>query len=324
MKNCITLFSLLLLFVSCKKETNTGFNKKDKSEQESNKVQISQNVQHDLKLAPVDFLEKKYKNSGYNLPDSSPTFPNYSFTDKDLGMFSVNFIGKTALIQDYWSVTNSKGFFSQFEDIDRAMDNSKLISEKVDQILNQKMSDYFIIADFLPKESVLKYFNDGSGEFELKKDAYTYFYIYENNRWVFIKRLLTNKIDKEGILLYNDLLSDKLKKVISIAEKFQGKFIAEADGEYTENGVGHTTYYFTITKYGIVLKSEAFNGDFLCQGNYKGIEKNDILELYYDENDNRCKKGTPNYFIKKDRDSYFIKGIGGEGTIKEWIKLDKK
>lgn len=323
MKKLIKLSALLLLFNSCKKEVINDL-EKNKKNQVFLQNKISENIISDYTLPPINFLEEKYKSNGYNLPDSSPTFPNYSFADKDLGMFTVNFIGKTELIQDYWSISNSKGFFSQFEDIDRAMDNSKLISQKVNQILNQKMSDYFIIADFLPKESVLKYFNDGSGEFELKKDAYTYFYIYENKRWFFIKRLLTNKIDKEGILLYNDLLSDKVKKAISIAEKFQGKFIAEADGEYTENGVGHTTYYFIITKNGITLKSEAFNGDFVCQGNYKGIEKNNILELYYDENDNRCKKSDPNYFIKKDGDSYFIKGIGGEGTIKKWIKMDKK
>ena len=143
------------------------------------------------------------------LPDSDsslPTFPCYSFFDKNLGGFNVNFIGKSELIQDYWNVSNSKGFFSQFEDIDKAVNNSKLISEKVNQVLNQNKNDYFIIANFLPKESILKYLDDGSGDFELKKDAYTFFYIYENNKWVFIKKLLTNKIEKEGILLYNDLL----------------------------------------------------------------------------------------------------------------------
>jgi hypothetical protein len=322
----LSLF-LVLVLISCKQEIKNDFNKIDNKAQELSKSEIYKNTDDDFKIAPVDFLEEKYKSNGYSLPDDSsslPTFPCYSFFDENLGVFGVNFIGKSELIQDYWNISNPKGFFSQFENIDRAMDNSKLISEKVNDVLNKKTNDYFIIADFLPKESVLKYFNDGSGDFELKKDAYTYFYIYENSKWFFIKKLLTNKIDKEGILLYNDLLGNKLKKTIQIAEKFQGQFMIDVEGEYTSGGIGHTTYYFTITKDEIVLKSEAFKGNFLCQGKYKGIQKNNILELYYNENDNRCEKTIPNYLIKKYGEKYFIKGVGGEGTINKWIKIDRK
>ncbi|KIC02681.1 hypothetical protein OA88_07050 [Flavobacterium sp. JRM] len=318
------LVLLLIVFIGCKPETKNDLDKTKNKDQELSKNQISKNGSEDFKSAPVDFLEEKYKNNGYSLPDYSPTFPTYSFSNKELGIFSVNYIGKSELIQDYWNVSNSKGFFSQFENIDRAMGNSKLISDKVSQILNDKINDYFIIADFLPKESISEYYNDGSGDFELKKDAYSYFYIYENNKWVFIKKLLTNKIDKEGISLYSDLLGDRLKKRTPITEKFLGKFEANTEGEYTTEGTGHTTYYFTITTNGIVLKSEAFRGDFLCEGNYKAVEKDNILELYYNENDDRCKQSKPNYRIKKDGKEYFIKGVGGEATYNEWVKMDKK
>lgn len=316
---------LLVVFLSCKPDTKNDFNRTKNNDQEISKNQISKNDGDDFKSAPVDFLEKKYKGNGYNLPDYSPTFPTYSFSDKKLGIFSVNYIGKSELIQGYWNVSNSKGFFAQFEDINQTLSNSKLINDKVNQILKDKINDYFIIASFLPNESISKYFNDGSGDFELKKDAYTYFYIYENNKWVFIKKLLTNKIDKEGILLYNDLLlNDKVKFTTQITEKFSGNFEVGIESELTNDGTGHTTYYFTITKNGIVLKSQAFMGNFLCEGNYKGVEKDNVLEIYYNEKDDRCRQSKPNYYIKKEGEKYFIKGVGGEESINEWIKLDKK
>lgn len=128
--------------------------------------------------------------------------------------------------------------------------------------------------------------------------------------------------DQEIYNLLNQL-NDKAKLSTPITEKFLGKFEANTEGELTSEGTGRTTYYFTITTNGIVLKSEAFKGDFLCEGNYKGVEKDNILELYYNENDDRCKQSKPNYLIKKDGEKFFIKGVGGEGTINEWIKIDK-
>ncbi|RKR11623.1 ankyrin repeat protein [Flavobacterium sp. 90] len=126
--------------------------------------------------------------------------------------------------------------------------------------------------------------------------------------------------------IYNLLnqLSDKAKSSAPIAEKFQGEFEVSTKGELTNEGTGSTTYHFTITTNGIVLKSEAFGGDFLCEGNYKGVEKEGVLELYYNENDDRCKQSKPNYRIKKDGEKYFIRGVGGEGTYNEWVKIDKK
>lgn len=126
--------------------------------------------------------------------------------------------------------------------------------------------------------------------------------------------------------IYNLLnqLNDKAKLSTPIAEKFQGEFEVSTKGELTNEGTGSTTYHFTITTNGIVLKSEAFRGDFLCEGNYTGVENEGILELYYNENDDRCKQSKPNYRIKKDGEKYFIRGVGGEGTYNEWVKIDKK
>ncbi|WP_264554335.1 hypothetical protein [Flavobacterium sp. N503310] len=46
--------------------------------------------------------------------------------------------------------------------------------------------------------------------------------------------------------------------------------------------------------------------------------------MYYDREDDRCLKLDPTYLIKRENDNFFIKGIGGEGTINDWIKMDKE
>ncbi|MFB9079041.1 hypothetical protein ACFFLS_09915 [Flavobacterium procerum] len=217
---------LVFLFVfsisSCKNNDQPKATKETPKAVIKDKMVVAEDtIVNDYPTAPVDFLEEKYKKNGFVLPDGlgpSPTIPGYTFFDKNLGGFSICYIGKSKLIQDYWSVSNSEGFFGQFENIDQAMYDLKDISNKVSQVLKNKPNDYYIIADFLPKEAIAKYYNDESGEFDLKDNACTYFYIYENNKWVFIKKLLTNTITDPGLSLYNDLLlfhKSKKEKLIS-------------------------------------------------------------------------------------------------------------
>lgn len=323
-----TIASLLFAFFGCKSdvksETANHAILEYEKKLDSSKIEVPEDLSIDYPIPPINFLEEKYKKKGYFLPDNTPSFPSYTFFDKSLGGFSVNYVGKSKLIQDYWNVNNSAGFFSQFETIDKAFENSKQLSDKVRELLKNKQGDYYIVATFLPKEAISKYYDDGSEEFDLKNNAYTYFYIYENNNWIFIKKLLTHKIAGQGLSLYNDLLLfHKFKKIKSVSDTFKGVFKAEIEGEYTTDGVGHTTYYFTITENDIVLKAEVLRGDFVCEGNYKGIQKNDILELYYSQTDDRCKNLSPTYLIKKEKEKFFIKGVGGEGNINNWIELKK-
>lgn len=323
-KKVLFLFLVSIITISCKKEKQEPIKEIPTEIQKVAKVETYDDTNKDFTIAPVDFLDEKYRTSGYILQDHAPTFPTYICFDEGLGGFNVNYIGKSALIQYKWSRDYSASYFSQFKDleIDGESNKAKQVNEIVTKILKQELKDYYIVADFLPKEAIREYMNDGSGEFELKENAQTYFYVYENNKWVFIKKLPTMKIKKEGVALYNDLLLfHKLKNLKPIAEKFQGKFRAEVDGEVTMNETGHTTYYFTITENQIDLKSEAFRGDFVCEGNYKGIQEDNILELYYDRNDERCIKLEPTYSIKKEGDDFFIKGIGGVARENDWIKM---
>ncbi|URM38798.1 hypothetical protein [Flavobacterium anhuiense] len=324
MKKILMLLILLLILSCTKNQTKDNKIRETPYKIDSSKTESSEELSIDYPVPPVNFLEEKYKKNGYFLPDNNPSFPSYTFFDKSLGGFSVNYVGKSKLIQDYWNVNNSTGFFSQFENIDIAFEDSKQLGDKIRDILSNKPNDYYVVANFLPKEAISKYYDDGSGEFDLKDKAYTYFYIYENNNWTFIKKILTQKLAGQGISLYNDLLLfHKFKNIKPFQEIFQGTFKVETEGEYTTNGEGHTTYYFTITENKIVLKAEAFKGDFVCEGNYKGIQENDILGLYYNETDNRCISLSPTYLIKKEKDKFFIKGVGGEGTINNWIELKK-
>ncbi|QYS85575.1 hypothetical protein JJC03_10165 [Flavobacterium oreochromis] len=80
-------------------------------------------------------------------------------------------------------------------------------------------------------------------------------------------------------------------------------------------------YQIDISEHGISLHE--VNRDF-CGGSYKGIEKDNKLELYYiQDKDERCVRVNSNYTIKKEGEKFYIKGIGGEGTFHQWIELNK-
>ncbi|MFD1605498.1 hypothetical protein ACFSJW_02770 [Flavobacterium artemisiae] len=320
-KRTIYLFLLSFVIFSCKKETKEVSKTIVKTQKNGKKkiADVPATVYKDYTTAPVDFFDDKYKTEGFQFNDGSLS---YTFSDENLGSFMVTYIGKSWEFRDYWDIDNSKGFFAELKKNKIDNEDKKIIGDRANQVLKRELDNYNVFVDFYPKEAILDYSNK-FGELTLKKDAYRYFYIYENNEWFFVKRLLHSTIERKQIDVFTDVfLSHKLKDIKPITEKFHGKFEAGADGEYTNDGVGHTTYYFTITADKIDLKSIAYRGDFVCEGEYKGIENDDILELYYDREDHRCKYLRPAYMIKKEGDDFFIKGIGGEGTINNWIKMN--
>lgn len=75
-----------------------------------------------------------------------------------------------------------------------------------------------------------------------------------------------------------------------------------------------TCYEITITS---GLASIEANTS-LCKGNYriKQTQNNEINLI--NENDENY-----SFKIKKENNTYFIKGVGGEATFNEWIQLDK-
>lgn len=109
----------------------------------------------------------------------------------------------------------------------------------------------------------------------------------------------------------------------TINSKFIGHFSVTQTTEETTTGTAFIKYSFSIKKDKAILVTETYQEPIICNGDYKTLEKNDILELYYSGNEKNCKSAIPNFKIKKENNTYFIKGVGGEATFNEWIQLDK-
>ena len=105
--------------------------------------------------------------------------------------------------------------------------------------------------------------------------------------------------------------------------EFQGEFSSTVETEETTSGTANITYSFVINDTIAVLTTNTYHEPIRCNGNYKIIEKNSILELYYAGNDKNCKSENANFKIKKENNKYFVKGLGGEATINDWIPCSK-
>ncbi|MBF8458385.1 hypothetical protein IV494_14470 [Kaistella sp. G5-32] len=134
--------------------------------------------------------------------------------------------------------------------------------------------------------------------------------------------LLSCKTTENKATTLNDPSS--LENLQFINPKFQGQYSVKQEIEETTTGTSFITYSFSIEKDNVLLKTNTYHEPIICNGHYKAVEHNNILELYYLGNEGNCKSGTPNFQIKKDENKYFIKGVGGEGTINQWVVLQKK
>ncbi|MEY8758752.1 hypothetical protein [Chryseobacterium tongliaoense] len=107
--------------------------------------------------------------------------------------------------------------------------------------------------------------------------------------------------------------------------KFQGEFSSTVETEETTSGTASITYHFNIKNNVAVLTTTTYHEPIRCNGNYMVVENNNnnFLELYYSGSEKSCKSKNPNFTIKNDNNTYFIKGLGGEATFNEWIKLSK-
>ena len=322
MQKKIILYALFFVVInSC----NSQNNKSQLPKLTSKEGLIVNKKAYKYDTAPLNFLDRKYLKNGFYLPDASPSYPTLSFFDKRLGGFSVYYIGKTPYEQYLWNTTNSNGFFEQFTNIQEAIADRKLINKKVEDVLKSREQEYYILASFLPLEAIAKYYNDGSGDFDIKEDAYIYFYLYKNSKWVLIKKTKAKSINKEGISLYNSIILEYLlKRTSPIKPEYQGYYSVSVETEATTTGMASIAYYFTITKDKINLETNTSHEPITCNGEYKAIEKDNILELYYIGNDETCKSLEPLFKIKKENNQYYILGVGGEATNGTWQLLERK
>ena len=121
-------------------------------------------------------------------------------------------------------------------------------------------------------------------------------------------------------------LNKKESKLSSnfISANFTGKFTKYIETEETTSGTGSITYNFIINKDKINLTTTTYQEPIMCNGKYKGVEKSNILEIYYDGDEKKCISKKPSFFVKKEKNKYFIKGVGGEGSIGVWLELKKE
>jgi hypothetical protein len=276
-----------------------------------------------FEIASVDFLDKKYQENGFVLPDTSKTvrtYPSYLSSD-EFGVFSVNYIGKTGNEQFFWEADYMFGFFSN--ENKAVIGKPEILDKKIKEVLKKNSNEYYIIAEYFPKEEMSEY--NSPEDFKFKDNALVYFYLYENNKWVFIKKIESNKIEKKGIILYNDLILEyKLRDVKPVSKDFQGEFSVNVETDETTTGMANITYHFSILKDKVLLNKDSFHEPVSCTGTYKILQHENILDLFYVEDDDvRCKQINNAFSIKKENDKYYVKGVGGEGTINDWIELSK-
>ncbi|MBD3906223.1 hypothetical protein NAL32_16495 [Chryseobacterium sp. Ch-15] len=115
----------------------------------------------------------------------------------------------------------------------------------------------------------------------------------------------------------------QVSKYKEIPSKYIGKFSVHTETEATSTGIASISYYFTIKKNEAFLETNTYHEPIRCNGKYKIIDKADYIELYYDGEESNCKSEYPDFEIKKDKENFFIKGVGNEAASIDWQELKK-
>lgn len=194
----ILLCTLFFSVINCKGQNdNERINNID-SIKKSNSKLISK---HDDSFN-INFLDKKYQINGFHLPDNAPPYPSYSYSDDKIGVFSVDYIGKTTEIQNFWDVGNKKGYFSKF----KIPQEAAYLSKEIKGYLN--LTDYHVLANYIPYQYI-SFNGNEDDEFHLKPNALTYYYLYVNNNWKLIHIMNADAIPIDNILKFKTSIIQK-------------------------------------------------------------------------------------------------------------------
>ena len=262
-------FCFLMLFViNCKqstKEATTDTNKK------------SETISIEKPNHQIDFLNIKYQKNGLSIPDdlNGDLYPSYSYFDKVIGTFSVNYIGKNYNIRNYWDINNPKGYFSISKNIpENAANNSMAIMQAINY------NDYYFFVDYIPSKYI-KYIDRDDEEFEIEDGARTKFYLYENSKWIQIGEVETKKIPERSLQYYLDIIQSHTKKFSETKKNsWNGIYNLKIDyGKLDEFSEMSIDYEIEITNGKCTFSGMGYKTDFtdLCK-----IEDNgDNLVLKY-------------------------------------------
>lgn len=109
-----------------------------------------------------------------------------------------------------------------------------------------------------------------------------------------------------------------------IESNFNGRYTVYVETEQKTTGMASISYDFTINNGRATLVTNTYHEPIRCNGDYRLVEKDNLLTLFYDGNEDNCKSSEPAFTMKKKGKNYFIKGLGGEGTYNTWIKLKRE
>ncbi|WP_051224141.1 hypothetical protein [Flavobacterium tegetincola] len=109
----------------------------------------------------------------------------------------------------------------------------------------------------------------------------------------------------------------------TVATSFDGSYKVSVETEQTTTGMASISYDFNINEGNATLTTNTYHEPIRCNGDYRLVEKDNLLQLFYNGNEENCKSSEPTFTIKKKGKKIFIKGLGGEGTYNTWIKLKK-
>jgi hypothetical protein len=109
----------------------------------------------------------------------------------------------------------------------------------------------------------------------------------------------------------------------TILSTFIGTFSVSVETEATTTGMTSIDYSFTITNESVQLEINTYHEPITCSGTYKAVGKKNLLELYYAGKEEFCNTERPMFFLKEEGGSLYAKGLGGEGTFNDWIKLKR-
>lgn len=242
---------------------------------------------------------------------------DYIYTNVSFPITSKNFermfVPNTAHAQDFmlkpeiiYPIVNGLFIFKYFPDIEAYY----LVKTRSD---NSNDINTLLIAQKWPIENLLNVYID----FTIDENWNIYL---EYSQGAYSKRKVYKK-EKYRIKNNDFVLTDISIIDSKISEKWRGNYSVYVETEATTTGMASIEYFFDIQENYVVVDKNTCHEPINCTGKYIAIENKDILTLYYIDEDYGC--GNAALSIKCENGIYYIFGVGGEGTNREWIELKK-
>lgn len=130
--------------------------------------------------------------------------------------------------------------------------------------------------------------------------------------------------DEEEMLEEDNASHEAPKENDTSAFAFKGTYAARVETELTTSGMAQITYQFTFRGNSVQLETMTTHEQIRCNGRYKMVDENGLQAMYYTGDEASCDKNKPLFFLQEKKGKLFARGLGGEGTINEWIRLKKE